>query len=753
MADSFEHAQFTIHIDGLSSSTYVVRFQGTEGISEPFLFEVLISSEDREVRLADVVGKNATLTIQPAEGTPRHVSGIVSRFRHVEDGKNISIYHATIVPKLWRSRHRHDSRIFQAVSVPDIIVKVLEGAGLSGSDYRLALSGSYAAREYCVQYREADMVFLSRLMEEEGIYYFFEHTDSGHVLVIGDSKDAAVPIASPSTVAFRATLGAMARSESVSRFSCTEEVMPGKVTLSDFNFKKPSLSLMTSMSGSLDSDLEVYEYPGEYELPGDGKSLAKVRLEEWQARRAVADGESGCIRFTPGYRFTLSDRARDDENREYLLTRVQHRGSQPQMGEAATGDTLGYSNTFQCMPSDVPYRPERRTPRPTIKGVQTAIVTGPGGEEVHTDEHGRVKVHFHWDRVGGMDDKSSCWIRVSQIWAGAGWGAMWIPRIGHEVVVDFIEGDPDRPLIVGRVYHGANVPPYPLPAEKTKSTIMSNSSKGGGGSNELRFEDKKGQEEIYLHGQKDWNIKIENDKGQVIGHDEVLDVGHDRTKHVAHDQSETVDHDKKIQVGNDHTENIDGNATIHVGKDHTESVDGKESLTIGKTRDVTVGSDQTTTIGGNHTITVSKSHDETIMIAMTENVGAAKTVNVGAAFSINVGAMMSTVVGASDSTSVSANQSITVGGNQSTSVGKNQNTQVGGEMGVVVAKKVVVTCGQASITLEKNGKITVSGKDITVNGSGDVVVKAKNVNVKSDGKVNVKASGNVAVKGSKVNMN
>src|SRR6185503_13705330 len=204
-----------------------------------------------------------------------------------------------------------------------------------------------------------------------------------------------------------------------------------------------------------------------------------------------------------------------------------------------------------------------------------------------------------------------------QLWAGAGWGAMWIPRIGHEVIVDFIEGNPDRPIIVGRVYHGANVPPYPLPGEKTKSTIKSNSSKGGGGSNELRFEDKSGAEEIYLHGQKDWNIKIEHDKGQVIGHDEALDVGHDRKKHVAHDQSETVDHDKKIQVGNDHKENIDGNATIHVGKDHTEAIDGKESLTIGKTRDVTVVSDQTTSIGGNHSITVSKSHDETIVIAMT----------------------------------------------------------------------------------------------------------------------------------------
>ncbi|HVK65566.1 MAG TPA: type VI secretion system tip protein TssI/VgrG [Polyangium sp.] len=761
MPELTDYVHFTFKIEGLSAATYVAQFEGTEAVSELFQFEVSLTTEEKDISFADVVGKAAVLSIQTDKGAPRHVHGTVGRFRHVDDGKQVSVYQATLVPKLWRLRLRHDSRIFQGLSVPEIITKVLEGAGLAGGDYRLSLSGSHPAREYCVQYRESDFAFISRLMEEEGIYYFFEHTEDNHVLVMADAKDAPAPITAPDTLAFRPALGAMARSESVSRFSRAEEVRPGKVTLSDFNFKKPGLSLLGSSQAEIDSDLEVYDYPGEYELPSEGGALAKVRLEEWQARRVVVDGESGCIRMTPGYVFTLSDHAREAENKAYLITRVLHRGGQPQMAEAASGAFHGYTNTFQCMPIDVPFRPERVTPRPTIKGVQTAIVTGPGGEEVHTDEHGRVKVHFHWDRQGGMNEKSSCWIRVSQIWAGGGYGGMWIPRVGHEVVVDFIEGDPDRPLVVGRVYHGANVPPYPLPAEKTKSTIKSNSSKGGGGYNELRFEDKKGQEEVYLQGEKDWKILIKHDKHQVIGNDEALDVGHDRKKHVGHDQSETVDHDKKIQVGNDHTENIDGNATIHVGKDHTENVDGKESLTIGKTRDVTVGSDQTTSIGGNHAITVSKSHDETIAIAMTlnvgaasmENVGAAKSLNVGAAYAIEVGAMMSTSVGASQSTSVGSNQSTSVGGNQSTSVGKNQSTNVDGEMSVIVAKKVVVTCGSASITLEKNGKITVSGKDITVNGTGNVSVKAKNVNVKSDGKVSVQASGNVAVKGSKVNMN
>ena len=745
MATIADHSQFFLTIDGLSSFTHVVRFEGTEGMSEPFQLEVILTSEDHEVRLADVVGKAATFTMQSAEGAPRYLNGIVSRFRHIEDGKNISSYQATIVPKLWRSRHRHDSRIFQALAVPDIIKKVLDGAGLSGKDYRLALSGSYSPREYCVQYRESDMTFLSRLMEEEGIGYFFEHSDGGHVLVIADANDAAVPIAAPSTIAFRGTLGAMARSESVSRFSCAEEVVPGKITLTDFNFKKPSLSLLESASGTLDSDLEVYDYPGEYEVPGDGKTLAKVRLEEWQARRSVADGQSGCIRLTPGYRFTLSDRVREDENREYLITRVVHKGAQPQMGEVGAGENHGYSNTFQCMPSDVPYRPERRTARPSIKGVQTAIVTGPAGEEVHTDEHGRVKVHFHWDRLGAMDDKSSCWIRVSQIWAGSGWGAMWIPRIGHEVVVDFIEGDPDRPLIVGRVYHGTNVPPYPLPAEKTKSTIKSNSSKGGDGSNELRFEDKKGQEEIFLHGQKDWNIKIE--------HDESEDVGNDMTIHIGHDRSKRVD--------NDQLESIGGNKTIEVEKNHTETIDGDESIAV--------HGNETVQIDQNRTHTVILNDEETVGISQTSSIGAMWTKTVGAAMILSVGAKKTESVGASSSEAVGDDKTVNVGGSASESVAKDKQITVGKKMSLTVSDDLLETiskhrkaeigeslqihCGDATITIKKDGKVTVQAKTIEVKADGPVKVNGKKLQVKSDGAVDVKASGNVTVKGGQVKMN
>jgi type VI secretion system secreted protein VgrG len=729
---------FKLKIEGLAANTWVARVEGEEAISDLFRFELALTSDEKDIAFADVVGKAAQLTLESDKSEPRYVHGIISRFRLAEEGKKLTVYHATLVPRLWRLQHRHDSRIFQDLAVPAILEKVLTGAGLAGADYRLSISAAHPTREYCVQYRESDLAFISRLMEEEGIYYFFEHQDGKHVLVMGDSPSASSPITGADTLSYRSTLGAMAHGESLSRFTYTEEVRPGKVSLSDFNFKKPSLSLLASSSAKDDTDLEVYDYPGEYDVPGDGTALSKVRLEEWQSLRVVAEGESGVVRMAPGFFFTLSDHSRDDANKKYLLTRVRHRGVQAQMGDGGSGEGPSYSNTVQCIPADVPYRPERRTRRPAIKGVQTAIVTGAGGEEIHTDEHGRVKVHFHWDRLGKKDDKSSCWIRVSQLWAGAGYGAMWIPRVGHEVIVDFIEGDPDRPIIVGRVYHGANVPPYALPGEKTKSTIKSNSSTGGDGSNELRFEDKKGSEEIYLHGQKDWNIKIEHDKGQLIGHDEMKEVGNDETIQ--------IDHDRKKLVKHDQVERVDHDKTIKVGNNHSESIGANEKVGVGASADRSVGASQTESVSVNSTLTV----------------GAVYTVAVGAAMSLNVGAAKAEAVGGMSTEAVGGNKSVAAGGNLDLAIGKKMSTTVAqdakelvnGEKTIEVGKKFTLQVGEGTITVDKDGTISVSGKDITVKGSGKINVEAgSKVFIKSDGSVDVEASGAVKIKGSKVEVN
>jgi type VI secretion system secreted protein VgrG len=716
----------TFQIDGLSSELRVMRFEGHEALSQLYHFDVVVACTENDIAFADAVGKPAVLSFRVGDD-PRHVHGIVSSFEQGEEGKKLTAYHLTLVPNVWRLQHRRDSRIFQAMSTPDILKKVFAKDGVNDVKYRL--SGSYSPREYCVQYRESDWAFVCRLMEEEGIYYYFEHTEAKDVLVVGDGPDAHDPIAGESTLPFRPPSGALVKSEHVSRFRVSERVRPGKVTLRDYNFQKPSLSLEASKAGSIDTDLEIYDYPGDYDAPGAGSSIAKSRLEMLQATKKTGDGQSACPRFTPGYKFKLTDHARDDFNAEYLITRVDHQGFEPGLDAPMGDSTAPYQNQFEVMPADVPFRAPQVTPWPTIKGIQTAIVVGPGGDEIYTDAHGRIKVQFHWDREGKKDEHSSCWMRVSQIWAGGAWGAVFIPRIGHEVVVDFLEGDPDRPLVVGSVYHGANVPPYALPGEKTKSTVKSNSSLGGGGFNELRFEDKKGSEEIFLHGEKDWNIVIKHDKNQLIGHDETLEVDHDRTKLVKNDQSETVQGNKKIHVSKNHTEKIDqdesmsvgGNRTVNVSGNHTESVDGNQTASVGGNLDMSVG--------GGMSLAVSASHSVTVNAASSESVAKNKETKVGENYAIEV----------------SKDMSVTVT--------KNVQEEAKEERTIIVGKKLSLQCGDATITVEKNGNITVQGKKIMVKGDGPIEIEGKKLQVKSDGAVNVEASGKVVIKGSNVGVN
>ena len=721
--------QYLFEVQGIGQKFAVVRVAGSEGMSELFAFTLTLTSEDGAIVFDDVVGRDALLTIGVGEER-RFVHGIVRRFEQMDEGRNVTAYELQLVPRAWRLLHRHDSRIFQELTYPKIIETVLQAAGITSKQFRMNLAGNYRTREYCVQYREPDWNFIERLAEEEGIYYFFEHRDDDHVLVFADAPWLQQPIAGSSQILFRPSLGGLTSGEHVTRLRHVEEVRPGKVALRDWNFKKPELQLDGAASSDKDTDLEIYDYPGDYDAMGDAGPLARVRLEQQQVVRRMVRGESGCARFIPGGIFGLEEHTRDAFNRKYLITHIDHEGAQSQMGEAAAGSTSTYHNKFVCIPDDIPFRAPSRTPRPTIKGIQTAIVVGPAGEEVYTDEHGRVKVQFHWDRQGKRDARSSCWIRVSQIWAGAAWGTMYIPRIGHEVVVDFLEGDPDRPLIVGRVYHGANVPPYPLPANKTTSTMKSNSSPGGEGSNEFRFEDKKGQEEIYLHGQKNWTIRILNNKDQNIGHDENLHVQNDREVLIGQDQTSTIGRDfvsnagrdSSTSVGRDSSLQVGANQSVSIAVNQTQNVGGEQSVKIGGKRDESIGSDTSLTVGGAKRETIGDDSEETIT----------KDKNV----------------------SVGKNLSIAVGANSDIKVAKNAEETVEGSKTVTVGEKVVIECGDSRVVLEKDGTITVEGKDIKVKGSGNVVIEGdQKVEVKSSGDVKVSAASNVVVKGSGVNLN
>lgn len=474
------------------------RISGTEKVSSLFSFEIDLASHSNSIVFKDIIGQSVTVTIALENGETRYINGIISRFSQ-EDNSNaeegdthLSYYSATMLPWFWLLTRTKDSRIFQSMSVPDIVEKIFTEKSLQ--DYKIQLHGSYEKRDYCVQYRETDFNFVSRLLEEEGIYYFFEHENGKHTLVMADVPEEHKPCPHQETARYHSVSGAELEDYVITRLEVRQEIRSGKYTLNDFNFETPTTDLKVEVPGQQATgpgEREIYDYPGGFGKRTDGDRLANIRMQEEEAAIISISGAGACRAFTSGYKFTLKDYYRDDMNdKNYVLLSVSHTASQRFTPDESEEEA--YSNSFTCIPFDVPYRPRRTARKPVVEGVQTAIVVGPSGEDIYTDEYGRVKVQFHWDREGQKDDKSSCWMRVSQVWAGGGWGAMHVPHVGHEVIVNFIEGNPDRPIITGRVYHGANKPPDELPANKTKNYIQS------WGDNDIIFENKDGDKQIHI---------------------------------------------------------------------------------------------------------------------------------------------------------------------------------------------------------------------------------------------------------------
>jgi type VI secretion system secreted protein VgrG len=552
----------------------VLRFSGVEGVSSLFEFQIEIGVAEHDLEFEDRIGEEATFTWVTGSGD-RSVHGIVSKWEEIGRGKKQTRYVATLVPRLWMLSLRRQSRIFQNKNTPDIVKAVLEEGGIPSGQYKLSLHGTYKPRTYCVQYRESDLDFVMRLLEEEGMFFWFEQKETAHTLIIADRNDATVPIEGDDQISFREEDTGMGGAEHVSELRLGRSLRVGAVSLKEFDFKKPHLDLKAEAEGesSKEKAFKSYDYPGEYHALELGKDLAKIRLEEERAERLLGVGRSDCRRFIPGYRFTLVEHARDTFNQEYLLLRVRHRGRQPQ-GEAATSESGPlYSNAFECIPATTPYRAPRVTPRPTIEGPQNAVVVGPVGEEIHCDNHGRIKVHFPWDRLGKRNDTASCWIRVSQSSGGAGWGSMVIPRIGQEVVVTFLEGDPDRPLVTGRLYNGERPTPYGLPGQNMMTAIQSNTSPGGGSGNEVRFNDSRGNQEFFMNASKDHHLMVANDSAQHVVANEREQVGATRMRDVGGIESITVTHDR--------AENVGGMVLWQMKKDHNVHITGASTHTVG----------------------------------------------------------------------------------------------------------------------------------------------------------------------------
>ncbi len=561
------------------------RFHAQERLSAPFLLELELVSPRWSIPFESLLGSPVVVSLTLPQLQERFFHGHIHRF--VQGGHNadgLVLYRAEVVPWLWFLNLNADCRIFQDRSTRDIVTKIFQEQGVHDFEFRNVTRGT-EPREYCVQYRETAFNFVSRLMEEDALYYYFEHQADKHLLVIADEPEQHPPCPHGARVSFDP-----ARSDPttgvIQELKYCQELQTGKVLLRDFDFMNPKHDLEVQLGE--DQAPSSFDYPGRYLTREQGEVLARIQLQEQLAQVISLQGSSTCMPFSAGHRFKLDQYYRETAGSDLVLGTVHHVASQSFSRAAEDSSAFQYRNTFTCFPARVPFRPVRRARKPLVAGTQTAIVSGKPGEEIWTDEYGRVKVLFHWDREGELNERSSCWIRVAHHWAGRNWGALFLPRIGQEVIVDFLEGDPDRPIIIGRVYNADQMPPYPLPAEQTKSTLKSDSSKGGGGSNELRFEDRKGSEELYIHAQKDFN--------EVVEHNHTTTVKVNQTNSIIGNQSESVGGDQSMSVSGNRTKTITKDETVTVQQNRTQGVTLKETITVGGTRTQEVTGKETVTL-------------------------------------------------------------------------------------------------------------------------------------------------------------
>ena len=741
----------TLRLAGMSARSGV-------GVLDEIELDLL--SDKSDVAAESLLGKPVDVSVvlrNDTEGVggtgDRHFCGIVSRFGMgrplASSGSRLYAYQASVRPWLWLLTRTADCRVFQDLTVPQIVEKVF--ADFGAANFKFSLVRSYRTRVYCVQYRESDFNFVARLLEEEGIWWFFEHTEGSHQLVLVDDVSTSCAVPGCEVLPFLGAQGGMAPdTPHVEAWSFSREVQSGKTALQSYDLERPSTSLLAEASlvrEHGEAEYEQFDYEGESYLKPDGPQRVQNRIDELQSRHERLSGSTSAQTMASGYTFELERHPRADQNAKYLCleTRITAQATAYESGEGA-GER--WACAFTAMPAGHPYRAARRTPKPFVQGPQTAVVVGPAGDEIFTDKYGRVKVQFHWDRYGQKNEKSSCWVRVSSPWAGKSFGFVQLPRIGQEVIVDFLEGDPDQPIITGRVYNAEQMPPWQLPANATQSGLLTRSSKTGSyaNANALRFEDKKGAEQLWLHAEKNQDIEVENDETHWVGHDRKKTVDHDETVHVKHDRTETVDNHETITIGVDRSETVGNNETISIGVNRTESVGANESIAVGGNRSITIGGSETATVALQRTHAVGINETIAIGAAQEVAVGAAQTVTIGALQSISVGANQSTTVGSNQSTDVGANRAVQVGGDQSLQVGKGRSSRIAKDDALTVGKNLVIDAGDA-ITI-KTGDAS-----ITMKKDGTIIIKGKNVTVEGSGKINVKASSDVIIKGSKIGMN
>ena len=677
------------------------RFHCVEGISRLCQFDLDLLSPSGEIKPQDIVGDKVSITVQPENEPERFFHGYVKSFQYAGlEKRGLYAYKAEVVPWLWFLSKRTDCRVFQNQTVQEIIESIFSELGFA--DYVFALVEEHPKLEYCVQYNESDLDFISRLLEHEGIYYFFEHQADKSILHFSDN---AAHYSEMSLTEIEHSSG-VRDTHYIRQWQHLYQYCSGAYAQTDFNFEKFNQSLLTETTTTLklknSASFPRFEFPGSYRENDLGRTLTKLRMQQEEMNYERITAASNVHTLEVGKKFVLrSDEAETDHNQSFVVTEVRHVAYNPSYLESESSEKKEppYSNQFVCIPAATTFRPPSATPPPRIDGVQTAVVVGKSGDEIYTDKYGRIKIQFHWDRYGAKDENSSCWVRVATQWAGNKWGSVTIPRVGQEVVVTFVNGDPDQPLIIGSVYNSAHMPPYPLPEGKSMMGMKSRSVKGEGSSyNEMVIDDTKGSEGFRVNAQKDYNMK----------------VGNDSSTHVV----------------NDHTGTVDGNSTTTVKGNTTHTTQGDDTFTIDGNRTAKVSGNQDSTIEGNSTDTVMGNEDVSVSGDTTYTVGGKDTVKIGAKQEISIGASQKVSVATFQRTEIGSSHRVQVGGHQSISA-KSQKVTIDGRAGLSALKitqeadtEIELAVGAASITLDPASitlsvgasSITIDAMDVTVQG-------------------------------------
>ncbi len=730
---------------------------GTEALSSLFEFDVTLHSKQVSISPKALLGKPMTLKIETEQkGAIRYLNGICTRFASAGREGEHHAFTAKLRPWLWLASRRSDCKIFQFKNVPDIVTEVLSRYGYPISR---KLTKSYRAWDYCVQYQETDLNFVMRLLEHEGIHFFFQHSDGNHTLVLADDMSSHAALPGKSSIKYIGVDAAtVASEEHINSWSIREEIDPGEYYSIDYDFEKPRVDLFAvrgDARGHSHDSYQQFEWPGGYTDPGEGEKYAGVRMEMLTSEQERAYGTTTVRTMAPGHLFTLERCPDASQNREYLVVGCSYffRDNSRRTAGDGSGDSM-WEIRLTAHPTSVPYRPQQLTPKPRTTGPQTAVVVGPAGEEIYTDKYGRVKVQFFWDRYGKKDENSSCWIRVATPWAGERWGAIHIPRIGQEVVVDFLGGDPDYPIITGSVYNAEQMPPYGLPENKTASGFKSRSTKGGSATdfNEIRMEDLKGKEQIYIHAQKDLDTVVENDESRVVGRNRNTRIGNNDSRFVVADDSHVVKGNQKIQVQGNQSTAVTGNQDNTVKGNQSNMVMGSRVQSIkGKLKEK-VGGDHRESIGGKHTFNVSG--DEAIQIGGKQSsfiqggkgevvIGKYRITATGkySAFAAQGYHMLtpmklsmqclqrSAKVLADDEETVIGMQRSTVGGVRNTSVGGADSLKVGGAMTTTVGGASSLTVAGASTTTAGAAVTITAGGAVSITGGAAVTVQGATVTV------------------------